>query len=268
MRRALRTGGRAVLVGLALTCASPVAAGDLPGYRGSLDPGPPVHHYSVGPCYVRADVGYARAVVPDVRWPVFNGGFVGEDVASVAIDDSWLGDVGVGCGSGSRGFRAEVSLGLRGGQDVEGVPLTSGVNPIDPLHTTVSSYTMMLNVYRDLGYWGKAVPYVGLGIGAALNRLDDVSFSRIPPVNNTILGNDEISFAWSLMAGLAYQVSSRAVVDIGYRYIDLGAARSGRVDTALNQQPPIRIDDLAGHEFKIGLRYYLGTAGPQQGALK
>ncbi|MGI9410869.1 MAG: outer membrane protein [Hyphomicrobiaceae bacterium] len=268
MLRALRTKGGAALVGLGLAFSSPSFAADLPGYRGSLDPGPPVHHYTVGSCYVRADVGYSRAVVPNVRWPVFNGAFVGEHVADVEIDDSWLGDIGVGCGAGSRGMRAELALGLRGAQDLDGTPLAVGANPIDPLHTTVSSYTMMFNVYRDLGYWGKTVPYVGLGIGVAFNELDDVSFSRIPPVNNTIRGDDELSFAWSLMAGFAHQISSRAVVDFGYRYIDLGSVRSGRIDTALNQQSAVRVDDLAAHEFKIGLRYYLGAVAPGPGALK
>ena len=165
---------------------------------------------------------------------------------NVEIDDSWLGEVGVGCGSGSRGLRAELALGLRGGQDVDGIPLIAGANPIDPLHTTVSSYTMMLNVYRDLGYWGKTVPYLGLGVGVAWNDLDDVSFSRVPSVNNAIRGNDEFGFAWSLMAGLAHQITSRAVVDVGYRYIDLGSVRSDRIDSALNQQPAVRIDDLGG----------------------
>ncbi len=268
MLHALRTGSIAALVGVHISIASPVLAGDLPGYRGPLDPGPPVHHYTVGSCYVRADVGYALASKPEVRWPVFNGTFIGDDVANVEIDDTWLGEVGVGCGSGSRGFRAELALGLRGGQDIDGVPLTFGGNPIDPLQTTVTSYTMMLNVYRDLGYWGKTVPYVGLGLGVAWSDLDEVSFSQVPAVNNTIRGSDEVSFAWSLMAGFAHQISSRAVVDVGYRYIDLGAARSGRIDAALSPVSAVRVDDLATHEFKVGLRYYLGTATPALGPLK
>ncbi len=60
------------------------------------------------------------------------------------------------------------------------------------------------------------------------------------------------------MAGLGWQVSERAVLDFGYRYIDMGKAESGIIDNAGFTNPKVRIDELAAHEFKIGLRYYFG----------
>ena len=264
MTIALRTGLVAVVVSLTLLLQRPVLAGDLPDYRGSLDPGPAVHHYSVGRCYVRADVGHTSATTPDIRWWDFVGGTITSGVIShEEREDTWNSEVGAGCGSGSRGVRGEVVLGLRGAQDIESDAVMPTVAGVDQLRTSVTSTTLMLNLYQDLGYWGRAVPYIGLGIGVALNELDDVAISGTPAVTSSIRGDDEVSFAWALMAGFAYQVTSRAVVDLGYRYIDLGSVHSAHSPTILNRYSVVRLDNLAAHEFKLGVRFYLGSAAPR-----
>lgn len=73
--------------------------------------------------------------------------FVGDAVANASLDNTWLGEVGVGCGSGSRGLRGEVMFGLRGKRDFDGEPTQYqdsligtplGVMPPvtdDPMHT-------------------------------------------------------------------------------------------------------------------------------------
>ena len=67
---------------------------------------------------------------------------------------------------------------------------------------------------------------------------------------------------WSLllMAGVAYQISPRAILDVGYRYIDLGTVSSERNDTAGNVNPRVTMDDIAAHEVKVGLRYHFGSS--------
>jgi opacity protein-like surface antigen len=60
------------------------------------------------------------------------------------------------------------------------------------------------------------------------------------------------------MAGVGYQLSDRAVLDFGYRYIDLGKATSERSDTAFFVNPRVVIRDMDAHEFKVGLRYHFG----------
>ena len=69
----------------------------------------------------------------------------------------------------------------------------------------------------------------------------------------------ELLVAWSLMAGVGYQISDRITLDIGYRYIDLGKVQSSRVDsTGYSLNPHFRLDDLTAHEFKVGLRFAFG----------
>ncbi len=263
MNCAITSGAVATLFAIAACLSAPAAAADLTGYRGSLKDGPPLHHYSAGPCYIRGDIGYSASRTPDVSWPVINSGvYAGDAVSNVEIDSAWFGDIGVGCGSGSRGFRAEITAGFRGTKKIDGRPVMVAGAVDNHLRTAVSSYTLMLNVYRDLGRWGRAVPYVGAGAGLSYNMIDEVHFTASPALTNTLGGNRDLAFAWSLMAGLAYQVSQRAVLDLGYRYIDFGSGKSDRVDTAGVANPAVKINDLAAHEFKIGLRYHFGSSGP------
>ena len=81
------------------------------------------------------------------------------------------------------------------------------------------------------------MPYVGAGVGVAYNETDDVSFTGNPALVNRIEGDDRWSLAWSLMAGVGWQVTERATLDIGYRYIDMGKAESGTIDNRGLHQP-------------------------------
>lgn len=242
------------------------------GLRGSVKDAPvvvegPRHH-----CYLRADVGYSWSQDPDVRWTVTDpnsGLFVTDRVTTLRVDNSWFGEVGAGCGSGDRGIRGEVMVGFHGKRKIDGEPgpwfaPAVGVPPeADPLHTSVSTTTVMFNAYYDLGRWGdRFVPYVGAGVGVARNVTDDVYFTGNPALINRIQGDERWSLAWSLMAGVGWQVTDRATLDFGYRYLDMGKAESGVIDSAGFVNPKVRIDDIAAHEFRFGLRYALGGGAP------
>ena len=58
------------------------------------------------------------------------------------------------------------------------------------------------------------------------------------------------------MGGFAYRVSHNWLVDVGYRYLDMGDAMSpfatNRVTAAPAHDP-----GLTAHEFRIGVRYNL-----------
>lgn len=289
-----KAGIASAAIAVAAFSATPASAADLGAARGSTKDGyvplPRVMQSGAGPCYFRADVGYSFSRDPSASWPVYdevfvadantNGvvdqgevdyQFVGDSVANASLDNTWLGEVGAGCGSGSRGLRAEVMFGFRGDREFEGEPAIYQGSLIgtvvgdppppvtdDPMHTSLKTYTLMLNIYKDLGNWSGFVPYLGAGIGAAYHQLDNIYFTGNPALTNQIHGNNDLAFAWSLMAGVGYQISSRAVIDVGYRYIDMGSISSQRSDTGFNVNPAVRFDDLTAHEIKVGLRYHLG----------
>jgi len=219
---------------------------------------------AVGPCYVRGDVGYSMSSTPEVSWPVtYDSEYITDNVSNVSIENTWLAEGGIGCGSGSRGFRGELMLGYRGERKIDGEPYpwypVDNEPPVDdPLHTSVTTYTAMFNAYYDFGVFRGFQPYVGAGIGLAYHMVDDVYFTENPFLLNEIHGDNDVAFAWSVMAGVGYQLSSRTIIDLGYRYIDLGRANSERHDNAGFVNPRVMIDDIAAHELKLGLRYHFG----------
>lgn len=295
----------ALSIAAGIAIVAPATAADLGHGRGGsikdhgqyVAPMPEVSRGPAGPCYFRADIGYSLSRDPDVKWPVNNGSFdpvtgdtnangvidaneitytyVGDAVSNVSMENTWLAEAGVGCGTGSRGFRGEVAFGYRGDRKLDGEPLIYNPGPTpgdpvpgyippgdldDPLHTSLTTYTLMLNVYKDLGNYAGFTPYVGAGIGAAYHIVDQTYFTGNPALTNRIEGDRDLAFAWALMAGVGYQVSDRAILDFGYRYIDMGKANSGRVDSAGFVNPRVQIDDIAAHEFKVGLRYHFGQS--------
>lgn len=274
MKRTLSAGiALAALTGAAAMSASAFAA-DLGGGSmkdgGYMAPMPEVVRGPAGNCYFRADVGYSAASDATINWAQtdpLTGDYLTSDVSTLNFDNSWFGEAGVGCGSGSRGLRGELMFGYHGSRKLDGEPATTWYDPVgpappedDPLHTDVTSYTMMVNAYKDLGNWGGITPYLGAGLGLAYNKVDDVYFTGNPALVNRIHGDNDLSFAWALMAGIGYQISDRAVLDLGYRYSDLGSAQSERVDSANFVNPRVDIDDITAHEFKIGLRYHFGQS--------
>lgn len=254
--------------------ASTATAADLGGMRGSIkDYGPTPHilRGPSGPCYVRGDVGYALGGDPEITWAQTDPitlEHVSNGVETLNFDDAWFGAVGAGCGTGgSRGFRGEVMIGYHGKRKIDGEPDTFWYQPDDggppeddPLHTDITSYTAMFNVYKDLGTYGRITPYVGAGLGVAYNITNEVYFTENPALVNRIEGDRDLSFAWAVMAGVGVQVTDRATLDFGYRYLDLGKANSGRVDNAGFVNPRVNIDDITSHELKVGLRYAFGES--------
>ncbi len=243
----------------AVCLAAPAFAADL--YGGSVKD-VPVVMASPGHCYFRGDVGYSWSRNPDVKFtqtdPVTSV-FLTE-AASASMDDAWLVGGGLGCSAGPRGLRGELMLDWRGDRDVRGtLAAPSGA----AFATSVQSLTLMFNAYYDLMQFGGFTPYVGAGVGVAHNDLGSVTFTGDPTLSNTLNGADKWSLAWSLMAGVGYQISQRVTLDLGYRYIDMGDVRSSRVDSSgFNGNPPLRVDDLTAHEFKVGLRFAFGGGAP------
>lgn len=244
---------------LAVACfATNANAADLGGgsIKDTYVPGPSYAPSIAGPCYFRSDVGYSWSRSPNSEYV----GNVDPTVHGPSLDNGYLVEAGLGCGMGSRGVRGEMMLGMREKRGFSGhyTDFTPPV-PIDPTLTTeVKTYTMMFNGYYDLGKIGGMVPYVGAGIGWAYHKMGDVNSDMAGSV--TQYGEDKLSFAWALMAGVGYQLTDRAILDVGYRYIDMGSARSSHGDVNMAWNPRLEIDDMRAHEVKIGLRYHFGSS--------
>ena len=71
------------------------------------------------------------------------------------------------------------------------------------------------------------------------------------------------SFAWALYAGLAYEVTKNVIIELAYRYIDLGSATSGPLfgyDNTPNT--PYEFNHITSQDLKLGVRFILNALEP------
>lgn len=103
----------------------------------------------------------------------------------------------------------------------------------------VRSTAAFLNAYWDVISLGGFTPYLGAGIGYGVTSVDAGVF----PGGSSNSWN----LAWSLMAGIAYEVLPGLDLDLGYRYVDFGAP-----DVA-----GVAFHGISAQEIRLGLRYAL-----------
>jgi opacity protein-like surface antigen len=95
---------------------------------------------------------------------------------------------------------------------------------------SLNRYDGLVNAYADLGTWYGVTPYVGAGLG--FSRFDPSGSLSTTTAGTTTVqkssAGDRTNFAWAAMVGFSYALTDKALIDIGYRHLDLG-----RFDTVL-----------------------------------
>ncbi len=148
---------------------------------------------------------------------------------------------------------------------------------------SLGRHTLLFNGYLDLGTWAGVTPYVGAGVGTVYSRaagnydwytaanglhygptLTMPNPSPLPELwmdNNGVvvakpitqfgvqdhratISRRNFNMAWALMAGIAYDVSPNAKIDLGYRYVNLGKYTSTAKANSIS-------------EYRIGVRYMI-----------
>jgi opacity protein-like surface antigen len=130
----------------------------------------------------------------------------------------------------------------------------------------LSSIVTLFNGYVDLGTWNCLTPYIGAGIGYASNRITGLTDqgALTGSLTGSTLGTagsgTKSGVAWALMAGLGYEVNKNLTLEIGYRYLNLGDAQSGRIQNAFlpDNYAPLKAKDIDSHDIKIGMRWNFG----------
>jgi Opacity protein and related surface antigens len=92
----------------------------------------------------------------------------------------------------------------------------------------ISLQTLMVNAWVDIPTGTAVTPYLGGGIGFGFvnykSNLNFVDLTAGTESGSESGSTNETNFAWSLGAGVAYDITERWTVDLGYRYIDAGEA--------------------------------------------
>jgi len=155
------------------------------------------------------------------------------------------------------GVRVEVEH-LRG----RGVDLsTSGPNALEPYRSDVESWSVMGKLRMDVPVRAPIYAMVGrvpfldpltlYGGGGAGIGVTDLAVGG-PAL---LSGSDHTQeFGWQAVAGIGYQLTDRVKWSLGWRFYDLGEAKTRLVDTALIDRGSYSID-LSAHEFTTSLSF-------------
>jgi opacity protein-like surface antigen len=148
-------------------------------------------------------------------------------------------------------WRTDMTLSYRGNY---GFATATGVGPS---HGDVDALVGLVNGYYDFTSYAGFTPYIGGGIGFSSNHISPTGVA-VGPSGGSLNSDTSSQFAWQVGAGVSYNLSQNWALDIGYRYLDMGEARTGD-DLAINGVGTIgsvaQHGDLQAHEVQVGLRY-------------
>lgn len=116
------------------------------------------------------------------------------------------------------GLRLEGELNYRFA-DIE----TIGTAPFSGRATNLSlMFNMIYEIGLDRGYsygggggGGAIRPYLGIGGGGALVRLEDISTDLV----TIVINDDSYAYAYQLIGGVGFEVTSDSIFSVDYRYI-------------------------------------------------
>lgn len=109
--------------------------------------------------------------------------------------------------------------------------------------TDVWSIPVLANAYVTYPFADGIGIYGMGGIGMAFTKTDKTHETK---------GKMKTNFAWNVGAGVEYKLTPCLVMDLGYRYSDLGQARIKYRDGFSGKSKA----DMRSHDIKLGLRYY------------
>lgn len=239
--------------------------------------------------YVRADLGIGRHDF---------GGFGQSDLSDNGgsfltshIDDAGIVGIGLGANVSPR-FRIDLTGEYRSSSQVRALDNITAtlIDPAGSLQAntaftgSMSAYVGLLNGYWDLFTHRGFTPYVGAGIGLAhvrahpfttassANFNDGSGVPLIELSNGHSAATSRTNLAWSLMAGASFDLSDRAKLDVGYRYLDLGSGTTlatGLLECVCGTVgQPLKVSDLTSHDFRIGIRWALDAPAQSHGGFR
>lgn len=223
---------------------------------------PPVVYaeQSFGGWYLRGDIDFHATEFRGGDYITYGPPPGTNDFDFGEIDESWSLGGGIGYQI-TRHLRADVTADYMFEADFRGQTTgdCGGVPCVTVDTSTYSALLLLANAYVDLGTWHKVTPYVGAGIGGAWVEWDDLTNDGGGGFSFTHRGASNWRFAYALMAGASYCLTSRTKLDLGYRYSRIEGGRMFEFDAGAAIGPGFD-DGMHIHEGRAGLRYQFGKS--------
>ena len=236
----LRTLAAGCVAAQVITAMTTAMAADMPkGYPNDplpLPELPVLRSFEPSGWYVRGDLGYGWGRIDSAQSA---SGFPNPTSNSLGSAPT----AGLGLGIKRGWIRTDVTADYLSDMKYRGT-----VAAPDDVTAKMSAWSVLLNGYLDLGTWYRVSPYIGAGAGTARGGASDYQSTASPPFTGG--SNAQWNFAWAAMAGVGITVASNLIADVGYRYINLGDAKS-----ATDASGAMTFKNIAAHEVRVGLRW-------------
>jgi opacity protein-like surface antigen len=241
----------------------------------AADMSAPYQPVQSGGWYLRGYIGQSNQFVDNISHPSFatapeftfldKGGFDSAPFYGAGVGYQW-----------TSWFRTDVTGEYRGKASFHA--LDRFFNTTDSAYNTnaytasKSEWVALVNAYIDLGTWWAITPFIGAGVGVAFNTIEHFRDT------NVIAGGGgwaetgkQTNLAWALHAGASYRASSNFAIELSYRYLNVGNARSGILQnldpTVGNPTAPVTFHNIQSHDLMLGVRWLLQPEPVYQSAL-
>ena len=133
----------------------------------------------------------------------------------------------------------------------------------------LSTISAMLAAYVDLPglgvlRLGPFAPFVGAGAGVVRTSIGETHMT-FPRTTTIVPGARRTDFAWMVTAGVATALNERTMLDVAWRYTDLGMVHTGRGEGRVvwrdGSRDPLPLDlaatraKIESHGLRLSLRY-------------
>lgn len=264
MGSSLKTVALAAAV-MAVLAPQIAKAADLPAPL----PAPVIEEF--GGWYLRGDIGMSNQKLKGLNHPAFASATGFEFIDRGGFDSAPIFGVGIGY-KHNNWFRWDLTGEYRGGASFHAMDryVADPGPPIDyetnDYRAKKSEWLFLANAYLDLGTWKGITPFIGAGIGTSRNTISHFTDTKVIAGGGGYAGTaSKWEFAWALHAGVVYDVTPNFAIELAYRYLDLGDARTG---TLLNQGTgtcvtcaPMEFRGITSHDLKLGVRWMFADMG-------
>ncbi len=212
--------------------------------------------------YLRGDVGVAlgtSSAEADTT-PMAANASLGNDMIGGTPNADVMFDVGAGYRFAPF-LRFEATIGYIPSMTFNG---TFSSDPTITARSNISALVGLANAYFDIAGLtgplpGRIQPFIlgGVGFATVTNGAEDDYSSGM--YVNTFSGATVTNLAWTAGAGIGVPLSTRLMLDVTYRYLDLGERRVGPWLTSFGTETMLTEDkaNLQVNTIMIGLRYAL-----------
>ena len=221
--------------------------------------------------YLRGDVGVGIASRPEIR-STFSDVVPGPRYEQRDLDDVAFVGGGVGYQL-NHWLRFDATGEYRTSQKLSAVQSYNlGAFNVPPDNSrgydqytgNIQSTVALINAYVDVGTWHNITPFIGAGVGGAFNRVYGLSDTGVGGVNGAGNGGfgfarekDSADLAWAGYAGLAYTVNPNLKLELAYRYLNMGEAKSSPIGCVNQNGCPLEVQRyrLESNDIKLGMRW-------------